>query len=291
MPVAIGALFDRLAPEKSKSKKELDHVLFRTLFMIRDSQRITSLDGVRGLLATFVALAHLPHIDGVHDDFVVPSRLAVMCFFALSGYVLTRSWNGDFGVFLARRFLRLWPVFALCIATGALLLHEVPPWTYFIWYPLMGGDSYVAFDPPAWSLFIEAWAMAFMPLIVWCGRSQARVVVGVTACVALAAFNPNAIYGVAFIAGSYCSRMTFRNRFLESAMPQWLGKVSYSLYLTHSIVYGVIDHRLTSPAAPLLCAVAALITAQIVCSLVEAPSIELSRKVGQIMRRVRLAMA
>ena len=70
---------------------------------------------------------------------------------------------------MARRFVRLWPVYALCLACGHLIAGIQPAWLQFLWYPLTTADTLPKIDPPIWSLGIEAYAMPLMPLIVWAG--------------------------------------------------------------------------------------------------------------------------
>ena len=81
-----------------------------------------------------------------------------MAFFAMSGYVLARGWDGDFLAFLAKRFVRLWPLFALCFAVGASVRHMTPAWTYFFWYPFVYDfekSPVLLADSPMWSQFVE----------------------------------------------------------------------------------------------------------------------------------------
>jgi len=167
--------------------------------------------------------------SGFQPYMALPARMAVIAFFAMSGYVLTRSWNGDFPVFLARRFVRLWPVYALCLLAGSYVHRLTPVWPYYFWFPFYDRVEGFEFDPPMWSLFVEAWAMLFMPFIVWCGRSQLRFLIGVCFFAALARFETNAIYGALFVAGAYWAKAEFHLAFLETPIPQWLGRISYSL--------------------------------------------------------------
>jgi peptidoglycan/LPS O-acetylase OafA/YrhL len=141
-------------------------------------QRFVCLDGLRGIAAIFVLSAHVPGAALFH---IFPaSYLAVDFFFALSGFVLAHAYQDKLASgmrplkFMRARVLRLYPLYALGTALGALaylilvagdapfnpiaflgssvtalLLLPTPPaisvQPYFL-YP---------FDLPAWSLFFE----------------------------------------------------------------------------------------------------------------------------------------
>ena len=256
---------------------------------LSSGSRVASVDGLRGLLAALVMVEHFPYLQA-QTIFAVPSRLAVMIFFVMSGYVLTRAWDGNLPIFLVRRFVRLWPLYALTLFIGGVSIRHAPPWTYYLWWPLLGDADYVHANPAAWSLFIEAWAMPLMPLIVWSGRSTIRAALAVSVFIAAARFNLNVIYFTMFIAGSYFAASSFRVDFLERALPQWLGQISYSLYLTHCVAYRAVDHFLASPITPLLLIPACLATAQIAWFLVENPSIQASRRVTKALAQANVAV-
>jgi peptidoglycan/LPS O-acetylase OafA/YrhL len=244
----------------------------------RNSTRLPALDGLRGLLAVVVLVHHLAAPFQI-NWFFVPSDIAVVGFFALSGFVLTRSWNGDFGSFLLRRFIRLWPVYALCLAVGYAIAGVYPVWTQFFWYPILTANSKPEIDPPIWSLTIEAWAMFFMPLFVWVAKGKTgRVLLGLAVTLAASLVYIKVFFALFFIAGAYASRWDFRNRFLESAIPQWLGQISYSLYLTHWLVF-TLAARFFGPWGPLASMPVVMIVAWTIWRFVEAPSIRLSRRV------------
>jgi peptidoglycan/LPS O-acetylase OafA/YrhL len=212
--------------------------------------------------------------------FLPVARAAVTVFFLISGYVLTLSWDGGLAIFLVRRFLRLWPVFALCMGFGALVLKASPLWSEYFWYPMASAKSNFSFDVPMWSMFVEAWAMLAMPLIVWGGKTPSRVAAALAIFVGMSYFMPNALYGAFFVLGSYCTKFSFDLRFLNTRIPQWLGKISYSLYLTHWIVLIVCNLYIPTVAMAVqlpLC----LLVAQIVWMTIENPSVLLSREVAK----------
>lgn len=239
-----------------------------------------ALDGLRGLLALLVFAWHFSERLGSTALFL-PSQAAVCGFFILSGYVLTRSWDGRFGIFLARRFIRLWPVYALTLAAGYFIASVEPVWTQFVWYPVLSANAKPEINVPIWSLRIEAWAMLFMPFFVWAGSGTGKRALGAAlATYAAGMFYLKLDFGLLFILGAYLSRWDFRNRFLESAGPQWLGKVSYSLYLTHWMVFAVAA-RHYGEAGIFAAPPAALLIGWLVWRFVETPSILLSREIGR----------
>ncbi len=211
--------------------------------LTRAPGRIAALDGLRGVLAAFVVADHAA-MDFGSEILGHGANIAVSAFFILSGLVLTRQWDGRYFAFLASRFLRLWPVFALCLAWGYALAGMRPEILEFFWIPVPRYDANIV-CPPMWSLFIEAWASLAMPAIAWTARggvvrSLASVAAGIAlACLwwpnnaALRAFE---CYSVCFVIGAALSASSPRSPVLESRVPQFLGKISYSLYLTHWLV-------------------------------------------------------
>jgi peptidoglycan/LPS O-acetylase OafA/YrhL len=244
-------------------------------------RRLPAVDGLRGLLALVVLCFHLTAPLGV---FILakPAKVAVCSFFVLSGYVLTRSWRGAFGLFLAQRFLRLWPVYALCLAIAYFIANIHPVWSQFLWFPVLTANSKPEIDPPIWSLCIEAWAMLFMPFFVWIATGRAlRIAFGVAVTALAGVLDIKFAFGLLFIVGAVLARWEFRNRFLESAAPQWIGRISYSLYLTHWLVFAIALRAFGSwgliASGPV-----AFLVGWLVWRFVEWPSILMSRRVGEL---------
>ena len=254
-------------------------------------KRVASVDGLRGVLATVVLYEHMrgclfhPYTDA-------PGQFAVMAFFAMSGYVLTRSWNGDFAAFLARRFCRLWPMFALCLAAGALIIGMRPDWTYFFWYPFVYDplkSPVLRLDDAMWSLFVEAWAALFMPLIVWSSRSTRRVLAAMA--VGLAGFyfvDRCFLYAMLFVVGGFFADYEFNLPMLNGPVLQWLGRISFSLYMTHLLVVRPAEAYLNASQG--LDLVLALAVAYAAWLLVEPPSVALSRRVGRLVEAAETAI-
>jgi peptidoglycan/LPS O-acetylase OafA/YrhL len=245
--------------------------------------RVAAVDGLRGLLAVVVLAWHVCAPFGV-SWMLLLANVAVWLFFLMSGYVLTRGWDGRIGLFLARRFLRLWPVYALCLGLGYWLAGVHPVWSEFAWYPYIGPNAKPAIDPPAWSLFIEAWTMPLMPLIVWAGASSpARLLLSSLFLFVVALAIPQAIMLILFVGGAFLARFDFRSRLLETALPQWLGRISYSLYLSHFLVLAVAVKAL-GPWGGVMAVPAAFALGWLVWLFVERPSIRLSRELARIAR-------
>jgi peptidoglycan/LPS O-acetylase OafA/YrhL len=244
-----------------------------------ERKRVASVDGLRGLLAAFVMVAHLVNAAG-SGALIGLANVCVCIFFAISGYVLTRGWRGAYVGFLVRRFVRLWPLFALCLAAGGWLSMNPAPLSNYLYYPLMGIDRQAPQDPVTWSLFVEAWAMPLMPLIIWIGRRPMAMFPVIAALVLLKPWAHDLYYGVFFIAGSHLSGRDLASPLLESRPAQWLGRVSYSLYLSHVLVMGALKFH--AGAAWIYLAIpASLAVAQVLCVTVEQPSIALSRRAGR----------
>ena len=93
------------------------------------SEKISSLESLRGYLAMWVFAGHLLHLSGISQlNFPFLSALtnashAVKVFMILSGFVialLLESKNEPYRLYITRRFLRLYPVLFLAILTGIL---------------------------------------------------------------------------------------------------------------------------------------------------------------------------
>jgi peptidoglycan/LPS O-acetylase OafA/YrhL len=246
---------------------------------------VSAIDGLRGLLAMVVVAWHVCAPFGL-AWMLVPADVAVGLFFVMSGYVLTRGWDGRIGVFLIRRFVRLWPVYALCLGAGYAIAGRHPVWSQWLWYPLIGANDRAAIDPPIWSLFLEAWTMPLMPVIVWAGsagltRAAAAIVaLALTGVIVHEAFVP-----ALFVCGAFLARIDLSNRFLESTLAQGLGRISYSLYLSHALVL-ILAVRAFGPWGGVAATPAAVVVGWLVWRTIERPSITASRAVGRLTGRL-----
>lgn len=88
--------------------------------------RIPQLEGLRGLLACYVAVHHLYNFSGLPYNtpwvaWLSHGDSAVHCFIILSGFVifhLLEHAGLSYSNFLVRRFFRIWPVFMVCFLAG-----------------------------------------------------------------------------------------------------------------------------------------------------------------------------
>jgi len=208
-----------------------------------------TLDGIRGCFALAVVAWHTraevwatdTHGAFAHFLAIVTwtgAQIAVLGFFVLSGLVLTRAWKGSYPRFLLRRFVRLWPLYALTLAAGYALAHRPPLWSEFFWWPILSAHHPLHINDPAWSLCVEAWAMLFMPLFVWAGRGRLIRALAVAAGFLLAArlADSNFVFAFFFITGAFLSRFELRLPVMEAAIFQFFGRISYPLYLSHWLV-------------------------------------------------------
>ena len=244
------------------------------------AQRVAAIDGLRGLLALCVVIYHSTYPLGA--TWTLPlANLAVFTFFGISGYVLTRNWDSDFLVFLLRRFLRLWPVYALCLGTGYLIAGLPPVWSDFFWYPIRHPHDSSVVDPPTWSLTVEAWAMMFMPIIVWfVSGTLKRSVIAIAVLACVVQVYPDISIGITFVGGALLHRREFRNRILESHVAQWLGQISYSLYLSHWLVLSLAIQAFGPWVGGIGALPVALAVGWLVWWAAERPSIWASRRIG-----------
>lgn len=97
-------------------------------------KRIAELESLRGLMAWWVVICHLLGLSGFGKSpnpvlrlLILDGESAVRVFIILSGFVifyLLDSTKMSYPTFLLRRWLRLWPVFAVCFGLAVLLA----PW-------------------------------------------------------------------------------------------------------------------------------------------------------------------
>ncbi len=118
-------------------------------------QRLARMDGLRGLLASYVMVSHaLPFtvLGGLGVALFSHGQAAVDLFFALSGLVISQSigrFKGDFRAFMMARAWRLLPLYFLVLALSVALLAAGDPLREMPWVGLVGRDIWAPGLPPA----------------------------------------------------------------------------------------------------------------------------------------------
>lgn len=151
---------------------------------MNETERITYLDGLRGILAILVVIAHLSgSITGYGEERYLPNvNIAVDAFFVLSGFVLSRLYlvNSTYGFkkILISRFFRLFPLYILTtflvfliykinnISGGYFPGNNVIEFKTLLvnisMFNYMGFDYIPVLNDPAWSVIVEFWISAFL---------------------------------------------------------------------------------------------------------------------------------
>lgn len=137
---------------------------------------VPELDGLRGVAALIVVLGHYSNFSPVAAPMVsAAAKHGVWLFFILSSYLLsylfqtrlaTRSFVGELGEYIPRRFLRIFPMYYVCL----LLLYLVPPFMR----EMFGGRDLSLLDHALliypegilWSISAEFEFYFFLPLFV-----------------------------------------------------------------------------------------------------------------------------
>jgi peptidoglycan/LPS O-acetylase OafA/YrhL len=223
----------------------------------RPAARLAYLDAIRGVLACCVLADHAAQLAFHTMALEAIGQPAVLAFFTMSGLVLARSYDHRFGPFLLRRLVRLAPVYVVCWL-GACLLNGVDtPW---------------ALNHTTWSLHVEAAAMLIFPIFVWAGEGIWRAFFLALAFIGAAALiHPYWVYGAFFAIGS-AMRGIPRLAWDGGRLAQWLGRISYSLYLCHWPLLVTFGPWLGVP----IC----FAVAWVIWLTVEQPSITASRRVA-----------
>jgi len=156
--------------------------------------------------------------------------------------------------------------------------------TWLVWWPMPPFQEGAVFDPPAWSLFMEAWATLIFPVLFWVtlrGRIFGMALAGLS--FALIYVEPRLFCVPFFAIGVAATGFAINWPRRAPGVLLWLGKISYSLYLTHALVMIVAVRAFGSwGAIAVLPAVFGI--AWLCWWAIERPSILLSRRVGAAKR-------
>jgi peptidoglycan/LPS O-acetylase OafA/YrhL len=176
-----------------------------------DRKEIPALTGIRGVAACWVVFYHVHEFDALHGPLATLLRhgyLAVDIFFVLSGLVMGLSYSGLFaggfttrkyGVFLARRAARIYPLYLVV----TLVLAALPIWHFvsaahlhWLLRRLVLNLSLVDFwgfaapiDGPSWSISTELAAYLLFPILALLtiyGRAPITVLVAILCVITVA---------------------------------------------------------------------------------------------------------
>lgn len=244
-------------------------------------RRIYELDAIRGIAAMVVAFHHLLAIYAGRGIPLLPA-LAVDTFFALSGFVMARTYEPRLAAgalttlgFLIIRARRLFPSLAIGTTIGLAWLtltgHNGLGAAYgmaLAFLPAFWLAKAFPFNVPAWSLFLEIIANALHGAVFAhrSSRSLAFMLCGLAllaaallagdlgqwqnGTLAIVSCLPREL--VFYLAGILAFRR-YGDRwfsFNRNRVAEWLGALSYPLYATHApVIHIAAMLRLPAPAA------------------------------------------
>ena len=231
--------------------------------------RYDKLDAIRGIAAAIVVANHAFNlVPGADWDSwlvqwtplgrLISGDVAVAVFFVLSGFVLTipltRDHPPSYGMFVLRRFLRIYPPFAIAVAISACfvawLAFPKPAWalhdsdwsTPVTWLLLsqhlgMLGIGYgsISLNPPMWTLIQELRIALLLPFLV----------------LLLRRFKLAALVAIAIVAHA-ATKLTPFQSFVGA---NWRGTLTLTIYFTYffavgSAIYLYRDRLMTWFARP-----------------------------------------
>lgn len=251
------------------------------------TKRYFGLDAARAFLAWIVVVVHCAYDGGIHNkSWAMAGIWAVAAFVTISGFVIASlllSKKETYPVFVFRRFMRLFPVYVVCLLL-ALLLQPVAPnfplssevtglenerfWALLlshlallhgIWPHAAIGQC--AFLNPAWSISLE-WqlylvAPALLALMLRYRAKLLAPLLAVTLTIAFANIANLIKWNCGFILmrlGFFVIGMTVAlyldrlpSGWLSIRWPRWmtwLGEISYSTYLVHWPLLRLLAHNL-----------------------------------------------
>ncbi|HEY5741813.1 MAG TPA: acyltransferase [Terrimicrobiaceae bacterium] len=194
----------------------------------------------------------------LHHSF--PIRLgawAVYVFFILSGYWIARMWRGKYLktrqpylTYVASRWMRLAPVFMICITLQVLTkisLNDVnnPYWLNFGWwirqFLIVGSTAAGGILPPSWSLDVEMQFYLVAPLLILLGN-RAPIVATLGGIVSLGYFTAHLLAGGAFDEANLLFYLIYFIAGILIARADWRpsGKLALASLLASGIVVVVL---------------------------------------------------
>jgi peptidoglycan/LPS O-acetylase OafA/YrhL len=209
-----------------------------------------------GYFRLFLSLVIIQAHTSTPGPHHVWASLAVLCFYAISGYGCTAAMQGSYYGramrFLASRYLRLWPTYAVvfCLSCWLMLWAPIPlahiprgvPWignllmlrsdavpvAWVLPYMLLGylaialGVSSTPRRAAAWLLLSFVWAQHRALLLDWGGYYNGLAVASLAYAVGAAAFW----------LGVQVPR--------DKGMGEWAGAISFPMFLVHPLVVAVM---------------------------------------------------
>ncbi len=247
------------------------------------TKRIPALDALRGVLAVPVVAQHVCAAFG--SEALEPvARTCVLAFFVLTGFVLSRGFDGDILAFAAKRLVRLWPLYAVCMVVGALIAGCGLRLGEMVWYPMIAYRDYPHADGAAWSLYYEVWSTPFLPLAFWLARWRVLAIAAVPASTVLSLIDVHFTCAPFFLLGVALAQFDLPFPSKPPRLALWLGQISYSIYLTHQLVLTAAT-RLAGPWGAVAAAPLVFVVAWAAYRYIEVPSIKWSRAIGRWTRK------
>lgn len=251
--------------------------------------KYVALDALRGIAALMVIFQHFWEMNHPSDArfkpwlFFCAGHEAVILFFVLSGFVLMHQLRdyqlSDYGKFIGRRILRIYPAYYVAlILSGTLLLiirdyfpsalsgNNLTDW-FYIWSrtnfdtPLwLGSISLISHEGSSlnvavWSLFYEMWISLLFPFFIYTlGRGGWLLRIVIVACLGFISiklwqtgqFLNDPWQGIVyylwyFLLGALLYTIHHRLRFLAQ---WWVLVIGCGLYFSNYLTYGMITNRL-----------------------------------------------
>lgn len=265
----------------------------------------TYLDALRGFLSILILAQHIAWVSCNHYEFWWgKAQLCVNVFIVLAGFVAAMTWKSQttYWSYIWKRLVRLYPVYLVAILLSVLLQTQPAfSWKDFsahllllhgmipeFWWP----HASTSILPTAWFvsllvqlIFVTPWLVRLSSLKLGALFSTSLVVllhplnwrlyvyiseIGANICQKFYLYAGGILLARIFIASGWQKRISAQSSF---ATWQWIGKISYSLYLVQfPILVALFRLGVTDVVALAISGSIAIIpTSWLVWRVVEAP--------------------